>query len=365
MKTFKNYINEANYSRFLKQNKNLNLAQIKKINDYFSDENQQAGKKIEWQSKKVKNMTYNNFEDIMIKYESGRKQVLKPPTIPGKKNEDYIQLKLKNKNYLAYVPLNWKTAKYFNTKKFGPVQGEWCIGSTVSDYHWKDEVIERQQIPIYLFDTETKWVIMIQKENNRGNIWNIDNQYNVNHKIPNFDVKKDLLASNLTKIYDKLRKDIFIPMHFIEKAQISSDAKYTIKDDYFAWHNGTWKGGVWKFGLWKDGTWERGYWEGGTWKKGLWKYGEWQKGTWKDGTWNKGEWIYGTWEKGLWKNGSWEGGSWEGGTWEDGIWFYGTWKKGTWEKGIWEGGTWKGGTWKGGVDKDLNFHEAGDSPDKW
>ena len=66
-------------------------------------------------------------------------------------------------------------------------------------------------------------------------------------------------------------------------------------------------------------------------------------------------WDYGTWKSGTWKSGNWWDGIWENGKWEDGWWKTGTWKGGTWIKG----------TWEGGYDKNGNYHEKGDSPDKW
>ena len=77
MKTFKDYINESNYTKYLKQNKNLSPKQVKELNDYFSKENQQAGSNILWQSKKTKEMTYQDFANIMIDYKSGFKEKMK------------------------------------------------------------------------------------------------------------------------------------------------------------------------------------------------------------------------------------------------------------------------------------------------
>ena len=53
-------------------------------------------------------MTYEDFLDIMIRYKSGFKKKMKV-NVPGRKGEDYWQIKLKNKNFLAYIPFNWKT----------------------------------------------------------------------------------------------------------------------------------------------------------------------------------------------------------------------------------------------------------------
>jgi hypothetical protein len=44
MKSFKQYINEANYARFLKKNKNLSKEEIQKIDDFFTTVNGAANK---------------------------------------------------------------------------------------------------------------------------------------------------------------------------------------------------------------------------------------------------------------------------------------------------------------------------------
>ena len=142
-----------------------------------------------------------------------------------------------------------------------------------------------------------------------------------------------------------------------------------------AWKKGEWKGGIWKDGGWKSGTWENGQWEDGVWRsgswnKGLWFRGLWETGTWKTGTWYNGTWKTGTWYDGTWVNGIWEYGEWHNGIWRYGVWYNGEWYDGVWENGDWEGGiwhkgTWKSGEWLGGFDSNRNYHEAGDSPDKW
>ena len=299
MKTFKNYISEASYTRFLKLNKNLTPIQVKKLNDYFSKENQQAGSEIKWQTKKVKNMTYQNFEDIIIEYKSGFKKIMKV-NIPGKRGEDYQQIKLNNKRFLAYIPLNYETAKFLNSKKYGTVATGHCIGWDQGDKYWKSHVLKEHKIPIYVIDGSGKWVVMIQEGNNSYEVWDKANQRDSaqnENPIPGFDINKEFLTSELKKIYNKLRKDVFIIKHFIENAT-TFDAKYVIDKNNQI---------VWEFGIWKRGTWNSGIWKKGIWKDGTWKVGHWQNGTWEGGTWLGGTWLNGTWEGGYDKNGKYHG----------------------------------------------------------
>ena len=367
MKTFKAYLNEANYTRFLKQNKNLSPEQVKKLNDYFSKENRQAGAEIDWQTMKIATMTYNDFENIIIGYKSGFIKEMKV-NIPGKKGEDYWKVNLNNKKFLAYIPLNYETAKFLNSKKYGTVATGHCIGWGKGDGYWKEHVLKEHKVPIYVIDGSGKWVVMIKESNNNFEVWNKANQRDSakdKDTIPGFDITKEFLSSGLKKMYNKLRKDVFIIDHFIYDAKISSDAEYDIKNNYLTWYNGTWKFGTWDDGTWEIGTWIYGVWKGGTWERGTWKGGFWEKGTWKYGTWEKGTWENGDWLFGIWKFGTWEWGIWKDGFWEDGTWMQGLWENGIWENGIWEGGTWEKGTWEGGYDKDGNYHKAGDSPNKW
>ena len=55
---------------------------------------------------------------------------------------------------------------------------------------------------------------------------------------------------------------------------------------------------------------------------------------------------------------------WYDGIWEDGQ-FGNPGMTGYWYDGTWLDGTWNGKAWLGGYDSDGNYHEKGDSPDKW
>lgn len=344
------FLAEADYTRFLKKNRNLSKAQQKEINDYFSKENNQAGAtigtEIGWQSKKIKNMSYDDFLDIMIDYKSGRRIALKAPKIKGKKNEDFIHLKIKNKDFLAYIPLNWKTAKFMNTDKFGVCQGDWCIGSTVSSVHWKIEVIKKGQIPIYLISRESKWVVMINK-NNKTDVWSLDNDPNdIDQEIPGFNINRELFTSSLKKLYDEVRQHIKeneLYPDWLKEAEFKDEELFIDNSGQITWESGIWIKGVAKFDLWKKGTWNTGWWSGGHWKDGLWK----------DGTFTNGD----------WEKGQWHGGIFKSGTWWDGVWYDGEFDGGTWKKGKWLGGEWKRGKWEGGYDKDGMYHKL--APPTW
>ena len=210
MKTFKEYLYEANYMKYLKRNKNLTNDQRKEINTYFSKINTQAGSKIDWQSRKIRDWTYDDFMDLKLKYKSGIKSSDKincrKIKVPGKEGEDYIRLILKQNDFCAFIPLNHETAQFMNTKKFGGCQGEWCIGDTRTGVNWNDHVIHNGEVPVYVFNKYSKWVVMIQEGNKTYDVWNIDNDPTKTYEgIPGFSIRKNLLTPKLKRLYDEAR----------------------------------------------------------------------------------------------------------------------------------------------------------------
>ena len=227
MKTFKEYLYEANYMKFLKRNRNLNDEQRKEINDYFSRVNTQAGSKIDWQSRKIRDWTYDDFMDLKLKYKSGIKSSDKincrKIKVPGKEGEDYIRLILKQNDFCAFIPLNYETAQFMNTKKFGACQGEWCIGHTKTPSYWNSHVIKNKEVPVYVFNKQSKWIVMIQKGNKTYDVWNLDNNPTKIHEgIPGFSIRKNLLTPRLKKLYDEARE-------LMQKGEIDTEAA---TDDY-------------------------------------------------------------------------------------------------------------------------------------
>jgi cell division protein FtsB len=217
---FGSTINEArDLMRFLKKNKNLSKEQREKINKYFTVTNRQAvndfiAKYGQWDTKAVRNLTYNDFYDFMTQYKSGikanKKINCKSIRVPGKPGEDYIRVIMPTKDFCAFIPLNYETAKYMNTRKFGVCSGPWCIGHSETSYHWNDEVIDNKQVPVYVLNKFGKWVIMIQEDNNSWDVWDVDNDPNKTHiQIPGFDVKKNLLSSKQKRMYDEIRDEFY------------------------------------------------------------------------------------------------------------------------------------------------------------
>jgi len=215
MKSFKIYILEADYTRFLKKNPNLNLKQVNKINTFFQRDKNAAKdfeKKYGWQSKAIKELTWEDFEDIMMKTKTGRKINFKNIKIPGKKGEDYWPMKLSKKvadNFIAIIPLKHKTAQFLNSDKFGSKEVNYCIGWPKDDY-WVDYVIRDKMVPIYITDGIDKWVVMILENNKTYQVWDKFNKENLaltnKEPIPGFPIKKELIGSKQAKLYDEIRK---------------------------------------------------------------------------------------------------------------------------------------------------------------
>lgn len=232
MKSFTQYLSEADYSRFLKKNKNLNDDQRVEINKYFSKENTKAGSAINWQGRDTKNMTYDDFVDIMIKYKSGFKKKLKVK-VPGREGTDYQRVKLKTKGFLAYIPLNQETANFFNSGKFGTCETGHCIGWKEDYQYWDSHMIDDQEVPVYIVDGRGKWVVIIEDGNRDYQVWDKMNQKDISIKdrepIPGFSIKKELMNSRMAKLYDDIREEFYTDDDRHEEAEPDfSDAQ----DDY-------------------------------------------------------------------------------------------------------------------------------------
>jgi predicted nucleic acid-binding Zn-ribbon protein len=247
---FGKVINEArDLMRFLKKNKYLNDEQRKKINKYFTSTNRQASKDFidefgQWDSKKVRGMNYNDFYDFMTRYNSGIKASgkinCKSIRIKGKPNKDFVRVIMPTKDFCAFIPLNYETAQYMNTRKFGVCSGPWCIGHSETSFHWNEEVIDNKQVPVYILNKVGKWVIMIQEDNNSWHVWDVDNDpAKIHIQIPGFDVKKNLLNSKQKKMYDEIREEFYdvyeeieIPREVIESYEGLVDAIETAQQEY-------------------------------------------------------------------------------------------------------------------------------------
>jgi len=216
MKSFKIYLLEADYTRFLKKNRLLTKSEIAILNDFFKT-NQEAAKDFEekygWQSKHPKQMTWQDFENFMMNYKSGRRRNLKNIKIPGKKGEDYWPIKLSNKNFIANIPLNWKTAQFMNSCKYGTINVNYCIGWPDEKTYWNRHVMREKKVPVYVADGYAKWVVMILPSNRRYEVWDKFNNVNValqnKEPIPGFSIKKELLGPKKAKLYNEIRKEFY------------------------------------------------------------------------------------------------------------------------------------------------------------
>lgn len=207
MQSFTNFLTEDK-NRFIRKNKNLTNDQKKEVSNFFKV-NRQAENKVDWN--KSKTMTYDDFADIMIQTKSGRKTIIKHKAIKGlKEGMDYVHVRMPSKEYLAYIPLDFETAQKFNTRELGVCSGPWCIGHSGEPYHWNDEVIIKQQVPVYVVNRFSKWVVMIQEENRKFEVWTVENlPRQVKQGIPDFSIRKNLLNPKQKAMYDEIREDFY------------------------------------------------------------------------------------------------------------------------------------------------------------
>jgi len=216
MKSFKTYLIEADYTRFLRKNKNLTNDQKEKINIFFKAD-KKAAKKYEkkwgWQSDTPQKMNWADFEDIMSMYNSGRRINLKSIKIQGKKGIDYWPMRIRSKIYVANIPLNRSTATYMNSCEYGNLLVNYCVGWADDSQYWNRHVIKEQKVPVYVIDGRKKWVVMIKEGNRKYEVWDKLNNRDVSigdpEPIPNFSIKKELIGSKQSKLYDEIRLEFY------------------------------------------------------------------------------------------------------------------------------------------------------------
>jgi hypothetical protein len=214
--TIDRLLSEANYARILSKNKNLTKDQVEILDKFFKgdkDARVHFERTYGFQSKYVKNMmTWEDFEEYMLEFKSGRRINLKNIKIPGKKGKDYWPIKVKDKGFIANVPLNYETAKFMNTCKYGTINVNFCIGWDFDKSYWEEHVIKNQKLPIYIVDGRGKWVVMILPDNKTYEVrdkMNNEDKAKINAEpIPGFSIKKNLINSRMAKLYDELREII-------------------------------------------------------------------------------------------------------------------------------------------------------------
>ena len=376
MKSFKTYITEK--KDHLIDKLAITDHQKKELKDFFAKK-PNLENKIDWQKK---GLAFADFADVMATTKTERTRMVKKQGIAGLKDgKDYLELKVPaDFPFQAYIPLTWEASKLIASNKIGKGTAKWCTAHHSLYKHWY-EYAEDNKILIYLIGKDTKIAILLSTNNKIEKVYDIeDKQVKVKPEYHTLvDINKSLINKARGIIEKGLKDRVWDGGTWrggtwtgrLWKGGNWKDGNW--KDGTWeagSWDHGTWEGGIWEGGLWRNGTWEKGIWQNGIWKDGNWKGGTWKNGVWEGGTWQYGLWRNGIWKGGDWRDGTWWNGTWEAGTWQGGTWQAGTWQGGTWEAGLWErgdwlGGTWKGGDWWGGYDINGNYHEMGDSPDKW
>jgi hypothetical protein len=251
MKSFKEIIsikslNEArDVMRFLKKNKHLNDEERELINKFFITNNKANGKFIEafgnWGSKYHNNMKWEDFQQFMLDYRSGFKLLMSKFKPPGKKGEDYWPIRLKQKGFIANIPLTQKEAQYFNNCNYGFLHVNYCIGWNESVSYWAHYVINERKVPIYVVNGVGKWVVMILDDNKNYEVWdkfnNEDKAMYDAEPIPGFSIKKNLLGRNMSKLYDEAREiilaDSIDPADIKKSINSIADDVYYYADEYY------------------------------------------------------------------------------------------------------------------------------------
>jgi uncharacterized protein YjbI with pentapeptide repeats len=202
--------------RFLKSNKNLTDDQKDTIIKFFATNHQASRDFVKnygnWGTKKLDDLTWDDYEKFMLSTKSGFKMLLKV-SIPGKKGTDYWPVRVKQKGFVANIPLNHKTAQFMNTCEYGFLHVNYCIGWDMSNAYWHRHVIRQQKVPVYIINGVSKWVVMILPDNKTYEVWDKFNKEDSARKksepIPGFSIKKNLITPSLAKVYDEIRTEFY------------------------------------------------------------------------------------------------------------------------------------------------------------
>jgi hypothetical protein len=169
----------------------------------------------------------------MKQYDYGTSLNLDKIKIPGTKGKDYWTIKLKNKKFIANVPLNWKTAQFMNSCEYGNLNVNYCIGWKDDIHYWNKHVELEKQLPIYITNGRRKWVVMIQEGDKSYEVWDKLNQKVSKgnpEPIKDFSIKKELIQGK-SSLYKKIRNDFFSNIKYSERELDSAD------DDYYNLRN--------------------------------------------------------------------------------------------------------------------------------
>ncbi len=170
--------------------------------------------KIDWN--KWKTLTFDDFSEVMKDTASAKKKrakVLRHQGISGlKEGEDYIHVKTKNKSFLVYIPLHYKANQVIFSSHIGDCTHQGCIGSSNAKQYYRSEAQQQGKVPVVVIGNETKYTVMINRDNKKWDLWYADNQAkDMTHGegIPNFSIKKELITSSTKKMYDDIRIKIW------------------------------------------------------------------------------------------------------------------------------------------------------------
>jgi len=109
-----------------KRNLSINLSKIDSIRDFIE--------------------TLKNITSVVTKSTQNK------PIKGIKKGTDYLEIPLKDKDYKAYIPLNYKASKIIASDKTGNCRGKWCTANSDTDQHWIDYIEDGLGVLVYVLD---------------------------------------------------------------------------------------------------------------------------------------------------------------------------------------------------------------------
>ncbi|MCK9544370.1 MAG: hypothetical protein M0R03_20315, partial [Novosphingobium sp.] len=154
LKEYKKLLEKKDH--IIKRLRNLTDEQKNELINFFNKK-PNLESKIDWNNK---DLTFDDFKEIMNTSKTERKKSVKNVGISGLVlGEDYLDFPTPNKNFTAYIPLNYEASKLIASKDIGYCEGKWCTAYQKTDKHWNEYVVQKEIVLIYIIGKNTKYAL--------------------------------------------------------------------------------------------------------------------------------------------------------------------------------------------------------------
>jgi hypothetical protein len=202
-------IEEGSKDRFILNNKNLTESQKQVLINIFN-ERRILEKEVNWNNK---NLTWDDFKDVLIKSSTGALKELKP-------RKDYVEIdgfRCDDPNFIgAYIPLNHNASFIMASKKLGFARGKWCIAYNGDTKYWVEyaygtgsasHYADSPSVFIFVVYLGTKYAVQI-REDEKIYIWDQQdvNKGDANDIVPGVNIHKEI--TKISRLISDVREKL-------------------------------------------------------------------------------------------------------------------------------------------------------------